>query len=124
MNVLSDTNDPRATKAATWHANFVRGDVPVHAWWIPESVEEDPVIQQMEMTYWMDSDLRLENPVMIDPVTQDVYAVTWEMDKRTCAETWMAPDPSAEGVRVFKPLPISNSPLLMTDRSIVDLIEA
>ena len=123
MSVLSDTNDPRATKATTWHANFVRGDVPVHAWWIPESVEEDPVIQQMEMTYWMDSDLRLENPVLIEPVTQDVYAVTWEMDKRTCAETWMAPDPSAEGVRVFKPLPISNSPLLMTDRSIVDLIE-
>jgi len=74
------------------------------------------------MTYWMDSDLRLENPVLIDPVTQDVYALTWEMDKRTCAETWMDPDPNAEGVRVFKPLPISNSPLLMTDRSIVDLI--
>jgi hypothetical protein len=123
MSVLSDTNDPRATKATTWHANFVRGDVPVHAWWLPGSVEEDPVVQQMEMTYWMDADLRLDNPVVIDPVTQDVYTVTWEMDKRTCAETWMDPDPTAEGVRVFKPLPISNSPLLLTDRSIVEIVE-
>ena len=124
MSILSDTDDPRATKANTWHSNFVCGDVPVHAWWIPESVEADPVIQSAEMTYWIDEDLRLENPVIIDPVTQHVYSVTWDMDKRTCAETWMDPDPAAEGVRVFKPLPVSNSPLLMTDRSAVEILEA
>jgi hypothetical protein len=124
MSILSDTHDPRATKANTWHANFVCGNVPVHAWWLPESVEADPIIQSAEMTYWIDGDLRLDNPVIIDPVTQEVYAVTWEMDKRTCAETWMDPDPQGEGVRVFKPLPISNSPLLMTDRSAVEILEA
>jgi hypothetical protein len=122
MSVLSDTNDPRATKAVTWHANFVRGDVPVHAWWLPGSVEDDPVQQQVEMTIWIDSDLRLEDPVVIDPITQDVYSLTCEWDKRTCAETWMHPDPDAEGVRVFRPLPISNSPLILTDRSLVDLL--
>lgn len=122
MSVLADTADPRATKAATWHANFVRGNVPIHAWWFPESVEDDPVVQSMEMTYWIESGLRLENPVLVDPVTQRVYAVTFEMDKRTCAETWMHPDPEAEGVRVFKNLPISNTPLILTDRSVVDLV--
>ena len=33
----------------------------------------------------------------------------------------MDPDPEAEGVRVFKSLPISNSPLFMTDRSLITL---
>lgn len=121
MSVLDDINDPRATKLATWHANFVRGDVPVHAWWIAESVEDDPVVKPMEMTYWMDRDLQLKNPVLIEPVSQEVYALDFEMDQRTCAETWMVPDPEAEGVRVFRGLPISTSPLLMTDRSIVEL---
>lgn len=122
MSVLSDTNDPRATKVATWQANFVRGDVPVHAWWFPTSVEDEPEWQAMEMTWWVESGLRLENPVLIDPLTQRVYSVPFEMDKRTCAETWMHPDPEAEGVRVFNPLPISNTPLLLTDRSIVEVV--
>jgi polysaccharide biosynthesis protein PslG len=122
ISVKDDTDDPRATKATTWHANFVRGNVPVHAWWFPESVEDDPEIKQMEMTYYMDSELRLDNPVLIDPITQEVYAIEFEMDKRTCAETWMDPDEEAEGVRHFKSLPISNSPLIMTDRSIIEII--
>ena len=109
MSVLDDTADPRATKATTWHANFVRGDVPVHAWWLPESVEDDPVIRRMEMNYWVDSDLRLTDPVLIDPITQEVWAVDCERDRRTCAETWMHPDPAAEGVRVFRPLPATCS---------------
>ena len=121
MSVLDDTSDPRATRAATWHANFVCGDIPVHAWWFPESVEEDPVIKAMEMTYWLDDGLRLDNPVLIDPIAQTVYAVEAAWDKRTCAETWMQPDATADGVRHFKPLPICNSPLLLTDRALITL---
>ena len=121
LSLLDDTNDPRATRAATWNANFVRGDVPVHAWWFPESVEDDPVIRRMEMTFWMDCDLRLERPVLIEPVTQEVYELNCTFDRRTCAESWMSPDPDAEGVRVFSPLPVSTSPLFLTDRSICDI---
>jgi hypothetical protein len=121
MSLLADTDDPRATKAFTWHANFVRGQTPIHAWWIPESLETDPVVQAAELTYWLDHTLRLDDPVLIDPVSQDVYAVAVEYDKRTCAETWMSPDPRAEGVRHFKPLPASTDPLILTDRSIVEV---
>ncbi len=122
LSVTDDTDDPRATKATTWHANFVCGNVPVHAWWFPESVEDDPVVKQMEMTYYMDSALKLDNPVMIDPVTQEVYEIKCEMDKRTCGESWMFPDEAAEGVRHFTGLPICNSPLIMTDRSLIEII--
>jgi len=121
MSVLDDTADPRATKATTWHANFIRGNVPVHAWWIPESLENDPVVRQAEMMFWMDNDLCLENPVLIEPVSQEVYAVKYDFDKRTCGETWMDPDPNAEGIRHFKPLPFSTDPLIITDRSIVKI---
>ena len=124
MSVKDDSDDPRATKANTWHANFVCGDIPVHAWWFPESVEDDPVYKKMEMTFWMDSDLQLENPVLIDPVTQEVYSIEFEMDKRTCGESWMYPDEEAEGLRHFDNLPISNSPLIMTDRSIINIMES
>jgi hypothetical protein len=121
LSVLRDTEDPRATKAATWHANFVRDRFPLHAWWIPESLENDPEIKQAEMTYWLDHDLHLDNPVLIEPVSQEVYAVALEYDKRTCAETWMTPDPGAEGVRHFKPLPVSTDPLILTDRALITL---
>ncbi|WP_269522717.1 GH39 family glycosyl hydrolase [Coraliomargarita parva] len=122
ISVMSDAEDPRNTKVATWQANFVCGDIPVLAWWIPESVEVDPEILQMELTYWIEDGLKLDNPVLIDPITQEVFEVSCTFDKRTCAETWMDPDPEAEGVRVFKNLPICNSPLLLTDRSLIELI--
>jgi hypothetical protein len=121
VSVLSDTEDPRATKTATWHANFVRDRFPLHAWWIPESLENDPEIKQAEMTYWLAHDLQLENPVLIEPVSQEVYAVAMDYDKRTCAETWMSPDPGAEGVRHFQPLPVSTDPLILTDRALITL---
>lgn len=121
MSVLADADDPRATKVPTWHANFVRGNVPVHSWWLPESVTDDPVIQRAEMAMWIDLGLHLEDAVLIEPVSQSVYALPFGWDKRTCAETWMSPDPDAQGVRVFKSLPVSSSPLILTDRSIIEL---
>jgi len=121
MSLLDDTNDPRATKVFTWHANFVRDGIPIHAWWLPEPLDTDPVIQKAEMTLWMDHDLRLENPVLIDPVSQEVYALPFDMDRLTCGESWMDPDPEAEGLRHFSPVPVSTEPLLLTDQSIIEL---
>ena len=123
ISVKDDTDDPRATKAHTWHANFVHGDVPIHGWWIPESVQDDSVMRKMEMNYWVDSDLHLDNPVLIDPLSQEVYEIEFKMDKRTCGESWMSDDEEAEGIRHFDDLPISNSPLIMTDRSIIELLD-
>jgi hypothetical protein len=122
MSILDGTNDPRATKANTWHANFICGDVPVHAWWLPESVEDDPEVKEMEMTYWIERGLHLDNPVLIEPVSQKVYSIEFKMDKRTCGENWMEPDEQAEGIRHFYGLPVCNSPLIMTDRSLIEVI--
>lgn len=121
MSVLEDGDDPRATKIMTWHANFVRSDVPVHAWWLPISVEDEPQFKEAEMNFWVQDDLKLDNPVLIEPITQEVYSVEMQWDRRTCGESWMVPDPQAKGIRVFRPLPVSNAPLLLTDRSIIEI---
>lgn len=122
MSVLDDTADPRGTKEATWHANFVCNSVPIHAWWIPESLEEEPVVRRAEMNFWMDRCLSLSDPVLIEPVSQAVYEVPVARDRRTCAESWMQPDPDSEGIRVIGPVPVCNSPMIITDRSIVEVI--
>ena len=80
-----------------------------------------PMVQAAEMNYWLAEGLKLDDPVLIEPVSQEVYAVKCQWDKRTCAEKWMAPDPEAKGVRVFSPVPVSTSPLLLTDRSIIEI---
>jgi hypothetical protein len=43
-------------------------------------------------------------------------------DKHTCGETWMVPDPNAEGIFHFKTLPVSTAPPLMTDRSVIEVV--
>ncbi len=121
LSVVDDNEDSAIIKHGSLHANFVCGDVPVHAWWLAEPVADEPVLRKATMTYWIEDGLRLENPVLIDPVAQDVYAVSFEMDKHSCGAHWLAPDPRAEGVRSFKPLPISSDPLILTDRSLVAL---
>jgi hypothetical protein len=55
-------------------------------------------------------------------VAQEVFAVKMDRDRRTCGESWMSPDPEAEGLRVFPDLPVSTDPLLLTDRSLIDLL--
>lgn len=53
---------PRQTQ--TREADFLRGDVPVHAWWIPDSLEIDPEVKAKaaELTFWLESGLRLNDP--------------------------------------------------------------
>lgn len=122
LGLVSDSTDPRATKTPTWQVNLCKGNVPVYGWWLPESVSDDPEWVKASLAMWVDKDLKFDNPVVIDPASHAVYAVTPEMDKRTCGESWMFPDPDAEGIRFFPALPISNSPLLMTDASTVELL--
>ncbi len=121
LSVVSDSKDLRASKTPTWQVNLCKGNVPVYAWWLPDSVSDDPQWGKASVAVWLRNDLKLDDPVVINPATQEVFSVEYSMDKRTCAEDWMDPDPDAEGIRFFDALPISNSPLILTDRSIVEL---
>jgi hypothetical protein len=102
-----DNGITRAQAASAWQVNLVRGDVPVHAWWLRESVEEDTVWKSLTYYYWLDKSLRLTDPVLIDPTHQDVY----ELERK-----------ENDTMTQFANLPISNSPMLLTDRSIVDIV--
>lgn len=109
FRMQSDDNDNSITReqaAAAYQVNLIREDVPVHAWWLRESAEEESVWKSITFYYWLDKSLRLENPVLIDPTHQDVYKLDLKIN-------YKMPE--------FANLPISNSPMILTDRSIVDI---
>ncbi len=103
-----DNDNPitREQSACSYQVNLIRGNVPVHAWWMRERVEDDPTWKSITMYYWIDESLSLENPVLIDPVSGEVYEL---------------PNKVNHQMREFLNLPISNSPLIMTDRSIISI---
>jgi len=101
----SDNAIIRAQAATAYQVNLVRDDVPVHAWWLTEAVEDDPDWKAATFYYWLDKSLTLTNPVLVDPSSQEVYELEINKD-----------------IPEFKNMPISNSPLILTDRSIVDII--
>lgn len=101
-----DNSVTREQATVAYQVNLLRGDVPVHAWWLREQVEKDPVWKSITMYYWLDESLKLDNPVLIDPVSGEVY----ELEKKI---NWGMPE--------FANLPISNSPMLLTDRSIITI---
>ncbi|MFA6292210.1 MAG: beta-galactosidase [Victivallales bacterium] len=107
QNGDDDKSITREQAAAAYQVNLLRGDVPVHAWWLRESVEKDSDWKSITMYYWLDQGLRLDNPVLVDPAGKDVYELGLKINY---------------GMPEFANLPISNSPLLLTDRSIVPIL--
>lgn len=105
MQVGDDNNAvTRDQAAAGWQVSFVRGDVPVHAWWLREDVTKEEEWKTITMYYWLDSELRLTQPVLVNPVTQDVFELCLKKNY---------------GMNEFANLPISNSPMILTDKSIL-----
>ncbi|WPJ97471.1 beta-galactosidase [Coraliomargarita algicola] len=96
----------REQAAAAYQVNLVRGDVPVHAWWLRESVEQETEWKSITMYYWLEQGLKLEDPVLINPATGEVYQLDLKRNYN---------------MNEFANLPISNSPLLLTDRSILEI---
>jgi hypothetical protein len=87
--------------------NLLRGGIPVQAWWLRESIEPESIWKSITMYYWLDNNVcRLPNPVMVDLVNHDVYDL--EVKKNY-------------GMLEFANLPISTTPVLITDRSILDV---
>ncbi len=96
----------REQAAAACQVGLIRGAVPVYAWWLRERVEADPQWGRVTLYYWLDPSLSLRHPVLIDPASQEVYALSLKRNY---------------GMAEFANLPIANTPLLITDRSIVDI---
>lgn len=105
---IDDNDNPasREQAAAAYQVNLLRGDVPVHAWWLREAVDKDPVWKNITMYYWLDEGLKLDQPVLINPISGEVYELDVIINY---------------GMLEFANLPISNSPVLLTDKSIVEV---
>lgn len=96
----------REQAAAALQVNLVRENIPVHAWWLREAVENTPQWQSITMYYWLDESVNLPHPVLIEPISGQVFELEYKRNY---------------GMNEFANLPISNSPVILTDRSIIKL---
>ncbi len=101
-------------------AGFARGDIPIYAWYFPESVDIDYGFRRVRMDVWVDAGLRLENPVLIDPITRKVFRY-----KRDIAENRILNSNCSVGGQMyrFRPLPMLDYPLFLADNRIVGLAD-
>ncbi|WPJ95349.1 beta-galactosidase [Coraliomargarita algicola] len=97
----------RAQASSAYQASFIRDNIPVISWWLREPVENETIWRSMHFEYWLDAGLHLESPVLIDPQTQNVYQLKVVQNQY--------------GMNELLNLPISNTPLILTDHSLIEV---
>jgi len=96
----------REEAATAWQVNLLKDNIPLQAWWLRKETTSAKEWKTIDLYYWLDEDIRLKQPVIIDPLSQEVYAV-----KK--AFRW--------GMNELANLPISNTPLILTDLSTLNI---
>lgn len=81
-------------------AAFQRGASPICAYWLPASVMEDTPEQTTGVTVSLQQNLNLQKPVLIDPLTGNVYKLKGKQEN---------------GQWLFSSLPLRDYPMLITD---------
>ncbi|MBE3123397.1 MAG: beta-galactosidase, partial [Planctomycetes bacterium] len=95
--------DAEAEKIVT--AVFARQGRPVYLYWYPADLMKDWTVRKVGLRAAAGPDLRLEKPVLADPLTGKVYALA-------------APKKDGDAY-VFTGLPLADYPLLVTDAAVV-----
>lgn len=89
---------------------FRRNDVPLCAYWRPTDLFNPPAEQQVTLRLPLREGIGLEQPVLVDPLSQEVFALPIEQQS---------------GVAVtFANLPLRDYPMIVTDRSALDMAKA
>ena len=90
-------------------ARFVRGNIPIYAYYFPENIDIDYGCRRVEVSIWVENPHTFKTPVLIDPMTRKVFAF-----KRALADI-----PCQGGLYRFSPMPLLDYPLFLTDISLV-----
>ena len=96
---------------------FRKGNYPVMACWDQVSVFQQTPPRRCNFSYFLGDGMTLDNPVLIDPLTQEVYFV-YPARPKDCTLR----QPQAEPNKL-KHLPYLDYPLIVTDRQAVEIIE-
>ena len=97
---------------------FRKGNYPVIACWTPANVFDQTPPRRVDIAYnVLSAGMTLDNPVLIDPITQDVYFVP-----PARPEGCTLKDPCAEPNMLHR-IPYMDYPLIITDRAAIEIIE-
>lgn len=90
-------------------AGFRRNDTPIIAFWYPaDEAQGQWTATAVDIEIWYPASLHLNDPVVVNPLTQSVYEI--EVSR------------SGDKVRLVKNLPLMDYPVLLCDRSIIQII--
>jgi hypothetical protein len=92
--------------AAIESATFVRNGYPVYAYWYPSDFDAPLPPQPIEIGIWHGKAAELKNPVLVDPLHQQLFRLTSELKDR-------------RGEAAFR-LPLLDYPLIITDAAVLD----
>ena len=85
--------------------------IPVFGIYLPEHVEIGIVPTPAELTFYTDLDFEFNDPVVADPLRQNVYSISKELISR--------PEWSFGGI-VLNPFHFTDYPLFITDRKALE----
>jgi polysaccharide biosynthesis protein PslG len=94
-------------QSALLKAAFVRHDRPLYAYWLPTDLRKEVHHRTVDLTIPETSDAAFDTPVLIDPLTATVHRLP---QATRSARGWKIPA-----------VPLSDCPLIVVDRSSVEL---
>lgn len=104
--------------AAVEEATFVRNGRPVYAYWYPSHFDEPIPPQPILIDAWHGAAASLERPVLIDPLTRQVYDLSGTRIGAQSGGDVAEPTGKRDGAS-FR-LPLTDYPLLVTDREAIE----
>ena len=99
---------------------FRRKGLPVFSYHVPENPELSIETGQLDIQLWVGADGKLDEPVLIDPIRGDVYAIKdFESAKTGFKYKPIGFDENVDGFVTLYNLPFTDYPLFITDKSIM-----
>jgi len=90
----------------TIRVGFLRGNIPIYAYYFPENIDIEYGVRRISFAFWKEEGYRLENPILIDPITRKMFRYKNKIRKET-------------GIWCFDPMPLLDYPLFLTDLSLI-----
>jgi hypothetical protein len=88
-------------------ATFIRNGAPLFARWMPVSLQADKPAQRSNVELWSGKAAKLTEPVLVDLLSGQIY----QLDNATFSNGWWK----------IENVPLSDSPLVITDKSVVQV---
>ena len=104
---LSAADGQTLDTAALWKAAFLRRGKPLHAYWLPADLRQEFSRRSVDLAIPETSGTAIDVPVLIDPLNATVYRLPQAA--------------RSQGRLRVAGVPLTDYPLLVTDRSVVEL---